>query len=157
MMSLVREAVRSIDRNSANSKPSPAHSYQYPFEPNPLWSAFYAPALEIRHYLEGVAHKYGVHRFIKLRHQVRNYHWDDTLKRWYTFSCDLLQRLSLAYLKCRKFSVENLATGKVTEDDADILIVATGPLNTIQWPEIQGLETFQGARMHSAAWDEAYV
>ncbi|KAL2061107.1 hypothetical protein VTL71DRAFT_7380 [Oculimacula yallundae] len=115
----------------------PAHSYQYPFEPNPLWSAFYAPALEIRHYLEGVAKKYGVHRFIKMRHQVKEHHWDDTKKRW-------------------KFSVENLATGEVMEDDADILIVASGPLNQLKWPDIKGLETFKGARMHSAAWDEVY-
>ena len=35
----------------------PAHSYQYSFEPNPNWSAFYAPAPEIRAYLEGVREK----------------------------------------------------------------------------------------------------
>ncbi len=36
----------------------PAHSYEYSFEPNPHWSAFYAPAPEIRTYLEAVVKRY---------------------------------------------------------------------------------------------------
>ncbi|PVH67865.1 flavin-binding monooxygenase [Cadophora sp. DSE1049] len=103
------------------------HSYQYSFEPNPSWSSFYAPALEIRHYLENVAGKYGIMRFVRTRHQIT-----------------------------QKYTVESLANGEVIEDETDILIVATGPLNKIKWPKVNGLGSLKGALMHSAAWDENY-
>jgi cation diffusion facilitator CzcD-associated flavoprotein CzcO len=43
-----------------------AHSYQYSFAPNPHWSKFYAPAQEIRAYLEGVVDKFSVGRCLQL-------------------------------------------------------------------------------------------
>jgi hypothetical protein len=60
----------------------PAHSYQYSFDPNPDWSAFYAPQAEICAYLNGIAEKYGVTRFIKLQHEVESCSWDDMAKKW---------------------------------------------------------------------------
>jgi cation diffusion facilitator CzcD-associated flavoprotein CzcO len=46
-----------------------AHSYQYSFEPNPNWSALYAPAAEIQAYLEGVA-------------KIKECSWDEKLAKW---------------------------------------------------------------------------
>lgn len=60
----------------------PAHSYQYSFDPNPHWSAFYASQPEIRAYLERMAEKYGVMRFIKLSHEVESCRWDQDAKKW---------------------------------------------------------------------------
>lgn len=60
----------------------PAHSYQYSFNPNPDWSAFYAPQREIWAYLHGTAEKYGVLRFVKLQHEVKSCRWDDNRKKW---------------------------------------------------------------------------
>ena len=60
-----------------------AHSYQYSFEPNPTWSAFYAPAAEICKYLHRVAEKYGVMRHVQLSHKVLSCIWDDSAKKWY--------------------------------------------------------------------------
>ena len=60
----------------------PAHSYQYSFDPNPDWSAFYAPQPEIRAYLERMAVKYGVMRFVKLSHEVESCRWDQDAKKW---------------------------------------------------------------------------
>jgi hypothetical protein len=60
-----------------------AHSYQYTFEPNPTWSAFYAPAAEICKYLHRVAEKYDVMRYVQLSHKVLNCTWDDSAKKWY--------------------------------------------------------------------------
>jgi cation diffusion facilitator CzcD-associated flavoprotein CzcO len=60
-----------------------AHSYQYTFEPNPTWSAFYAPAAEICKYLHRVAEKYGVMRYVQLSHKVISCRWDDSAKKWY--------------------------------------------------------------------------
>lgn len=61
----------------------PAHSYQYSFDPNPNWSAFYAPQAEIYAYLSGMAEKYGVTRFVKLQHEVESCIWDDVAKKWF--------------------------------------------------------------------------
>lgn len=61
----------------------PSHSYQYSFDPNPHWSAFYAPATEICAYLQGIADKYGVMRYVKLSHKLTNCKWDDQAKKWY--------------------------------------------------------------------------
>src|SRR3982074_2897953 len=60
-----------------------AHSYQYTFEPNPSWSAFYAPAPEICKYLHKVAEKYGVMRYVKTLHKVLDCNWDENAKKWY--------------------------------------------------------------------------
>lgn len=42
------------------------------------------------------------------------------------------------------------------EIKADFLVSAVGQLNVPQWPEIQGIETFNGKKMHSARWDWSY-
>lgn len=60
-----------------------AHSYQFSFEPNKKWSGFYAKAEEIRNYVEGVADKYGASRFIRLKHNVTQCTWDDSMKQWW--------------------------------------------------------------------------
>ncbi|PVH68350.1 FAD/NAD(P)-binding domain-containing protein [Cadophora sp. DSE1049] len=115
----------------------PAHSYQYTFEPNPHWSAFYAPANEICNYLTMVADKYGVNRFVRLSHRVTSCEWDDNIKRW-------------------KLAITNSKTTETYQDEADVLIVARGGLNNIKWPAIPGLHSFKGEVMHSAAWNERY-
>ncbi|KAK3330814.1 hypothetical protein B0H66DRAFT_75606 [Apodospora peruviana] len=115
----------------------PSHSYQYSFAPNPHWSNLYAPGSEIRHYLQDVAQKYGATRFIKTCHRVDGCAWDAVEKKW-------------------KISVTNLATGESFEDSANILVTARGQLNEPNWPDIPGLDKFQGKVMHSGAWDESY-
>ncbi|KAI9048091.1 hypothetical protein LZ554_007887 [Drepanopeziza brunnea f. sp. 'monogermtubi'] len=115
----------------------PSHSYQYSFDPNPNWSAFYAPAKEIWTYLSGVAEKFGVTRFVKLSHRVESCRWDDGAKKW-------------------NIAVQNLATGETFQDDADVLISARGGLNEIAWPKIPGFGSFTGEVMHSAAWNQSY-
>lgn len=115
----------------------PSHSYQYSFQPNPNWSSLYAPAAEIQSYLQDVAQKYSADRFIKLRHQVEGCHWDDKTAKW-------------------NVTVKNLVTEEIIHDQADVVISARGNLNTPSWPDIDGLKTFKGEVMHSAAWKEDY-
>lgn len=59
----------------------------------------------------------------------------------------------------RKWTViiEQLDTGIVFEDKAEILMNAAGYIYQWKWPDIQGLETFAGKRMHSANWDQDFV
>ncbi|KAL4724334.1 hypothetical protein ACLX1H_008948 [Fusarium chlamydosporum] len=114
----------------------PSHSYQYTFAPNKAWSGFYAPAEEICAYIEDVADRYGAKRFIHLQHKVTSSVWNDTTKKWH-------------------LTVETNSEGSFTEE-VDIVIAARGNLNDIAWPDIPGLETFRGKKMHSAAWDQEY-
>lgn len=62
----------------------PAHSYQYTYAPNldPGWSGFYAPAEEICAYIQRTAERFGVDRFVRLRHLVEDVRWDDVGKLW---------------------------------------------------------------------------
>ncbi|KUJ11162.1 flavin-binding monooxygenase [Mollisia scopiformis] len=115
----------------------PSHSYQYSFDPNPNWSAFYAPAKEICAYLHGIADKYGVMRHVKLSHKITSCKWNDYTKKW-------------------ELTVENVKTGETINDDADVLLSARGNLNDFVWPKIPGFETFKGEVMHSAAWNQQY-
>lgn len=66
-------------------------------------------------------------------------------------------RMGGADLIYRKVEVLNLLTNETFVDEADVLITARGNLNNIKWPEIEGLDTFKGKLLHSAAWDERYI
>lgn len=55
----------------------------------------------------------------------------------------------------RKLTVQNLKTGEIFIEDCNILITARGQLNNMSWPNIPGLDKFQGKIMHSGQWDES--
>lgn len=42
------------------------------------------------------------------------------------------------------------------EDECDLLLYATGVLNNFKWPEIPGLDKFQGRVVHTARWPHDY-
>ncbi|KAK7544599.1 uncharacterized protein J3D65DRAFT_27201 [Phyllosticta citribraziliensis] len=115
----------------------PSHSYQYSFEPNTNWSSLYAPAREIQAYIERTSHKYGADRFVKLSHKIKECRWDDHDGKWHV-------------------KVEDLENSRVFDDEAEVLISARGNLNDMAWPDIEGLDSFQGELMHSARWNESY-
>ncbi|KAI6846811.1 FAD/NAD(P)-binding domain-containing protein [Hortaea werneckii] len=116
----------------------PSHSYQFSFNPKHDWSSLYAPSWEIREYIESTARKFGADRFVHLEHEVVGCRWDEAEGKW--------------HVRVRKGGPE----GEVFEDVADVVVTARGNLNTKQWPDIEGLGSFQGEVMHSAAWDEGY-
>ncbi|KAH6984737.1 hypothetical protein BKA56DRAFT_481176 [Ilyonectria sp. MPI-CAGE-AT-0026] len=115
----------------------PAHSYQYSFAPNKKWSSFYAPSEEICTYIQNVAQTYGATRFIKLQHEVTRCRWDDTLNKWH-------------------LTVQQVDTGEIFTEDADVVISAKGNLNQFAWPSIPGIDMFEGEKMHSAQWNQSY-
>ncbi|EMC95153.1 hypothetical protein BAUCODRAFT_527822 [Baudoinia panamericana UAMH 10762] len=114
----------------------PSHSYQFSFNPKPDWSSLYAPSWEIRDYIESSAKKYGADRFIKLRHEVTDCEWREDEGKW--------------HVKVKK------PNGEIFEDTCEILVSARGLLNNKQWPDIEGLRSFQGEIMHSAGWNDSY-
>ncbi|KAK6434497.1 hypothetical protein LTR95_009321 [Oleoguttula sp. CCFEE 5521] len=114
----------------------PSHSYQFSFNPKHDWSALYAPASEIRDYLESTAKKYGVERFVKLRHEVTECRWDQGEGKW--------------HVQVRQ------PDGAIIEDTCDMLVSARGNLNNKQWPTIDGLRSFEGEIMHLSDWNQSY-
>ena len=107
----------------------PSHFYSYSFALNPEWSQRFAPGAEIEAYFEDVARRYGVEQRIRYGAEVSRCAFEDG--RW------------------------RLATGDGRTDVADVVIAATGVLHHPAYPDIAGLDTFAGARFHSARWDHA--
>lgn len=104
----------------------PSHFYEFSFAPNPDWSRRYAPQAEIKAYLERLVRDEGVERAFRFNTTVRSATWDNS-GHW----------------------VLDTSGG---EHVADVLIAACGQLSTPKYPDIQGLEGFEGPAFHTANW-----
>lgn len=102
----------------------------YPRQPH--WSAFYAPGSEIQAYLQGVANKYKLMRYIKLRHELTNAIWNSDAGKW---------NLTLS------------TPNGLIQDAADFVINCTGSHSRWEWPDIEGLFDFKGRVVHSGEWN----
>jgi cation diffusion facilitator CzcD-associated flavoprotein CzcO len=105
----------------------PSHLYSYSFEPNPEWSHRFSPGDEIQAYFEGVARRHGVTPRIRFGAEV----------------------VRLAFTGGRW----QLTLKDGGRDEVDVVIAATGVLHHPKYPEIEGLDSFEGACFHSARWD----
>jgi cation diffusion facilitator CzcD-associated flavoprotein CzcO len=105
----------------------PSHFYSYSFAPNPDWSHRFSPGAEIQAYFEDVARRYGVDSRIRYESEITRCAFEDG--RW------------------------TLETAQGETDVADFVIAATGVLHHPAYPEIEGLDDFEGAAFHSARWN----
>ena len=105
----------------------PSHLYCYSFALNPDWSHLYSPGDEIEAYFEGVAEDRGVLRHVRFGDEV----------------------VSCAFIDGRW----HLTTDQGVHDEVDVVIAATGVLHHPKYPDIKGLDSFEGAMFHSARWD----
>lgn len=129
----------------------PAHIYCYSFEGDANWSEVcrfqqnpdpaekepsleqhYAGGSEILQYLRRCAEKFRARQFIRFQHKVTSAIWNHERARW-------------------NLEVEH--DGQILHDSAEILINAGGFLNAWKWPDIPGIESFEGKLLHTAAWD----
>lgn len=108
----------------------PSSTYSYSFEPNPWWSRMYAPGAELKKYAVHVAEKYDVRKYMQFNTVVEGALWDDDEKFW------------------------TLTTSDGKHIRARILLAATGFLSQPRKPEIDGIESFAGTVLHTAAWDD---
>ena len=106
----------------------PSHLYSYSFEPNPNWSHTFSPQPEIWDYIRHCVRKYGVEPHIRYRHEVQSAHWDDDRQLW---------------------ELET-SQGPYT---ADVVVSGMGGLHIPSYPDIPGLDDFQGEKFHSAEWN----
>lgn len=107
----------------------PSRSYQYRFAPNPDWSRLFSSGSEIRAYVIRVAREHELERHISFRTEVSAVRWEHDAWR--------------------------LRTSTGEEDAFDFVITAAGALVRPRAPEIPGLDSFAGARFHSAEWDHS--
>lgn len=105
----------------------PARYYTYSFEPNPHWSALFAPGAEIQEYFERVTADYGLARHLRFNQEIDHGRFEDG--RWH------------------------LWTKAGEEIVADFVVAATGFLHHPHVPELPGLDTFEGPAFHTARWD----
>ncbi|KAI3319407.1 FAD/NAD(P)-binding domain-containing protein [Xylariaceae sp. AK1471] len=114
----------------------PSHNYTWSFEPKLDWTAVYAPAEEIYKYFDGFANKYSLKQHVRLEHQVIGAYWNNDKDGY-------------------DIKVKDIANNLVVTDHCDILINASGILNHWRWPEIPGLDKYEGTLLHTANWDES--
>ncbi len=107
-----------------------SHLYSFSFAPNPTWTRSYSRQPEIQRYLRGCAERFGVTPYIRFGREVTSASWIEDARVWRIETNDGVF-------------------------EADALVGAGGALSEPAIPKLPGLDTFQGAKMHSARWDHA--
>lgn len=109
----------------------PAPLYSFSFAPNPRWQRRFAAAPEILAYQQALAERHGLKQHLRLDTAVLSAAWDEAAACWRV----------------------QLEGGELIE--ATCFVCSTGPLSVPRWPAIEGLDSFAGARVHSARWDSS--
>lgn len=107
----------------------PSLSYSFSFERNPYWSRVFAPGTELKAYAEHCVEKYRLRSRIRLNTGVTGGEFDEQNDVW-----------------------------RVSTDSGEVLtarfiVGATGVLTQPKNPDIPGIDTFKGIKMHTARWD----
>ena len=112
----------------------PNHYYSYSFRRKTDWADYYSKGAEIEEYLETCACEFGVQDDIEFEIEVLSAEYDEDNARW---------RVTLRD-----------AEGATRVVEANVVISATGQLNRPKYPDIPGMETFEGPIFHSARWPD---
>ena len=108
----------------------PSHLYCYSYEPY-RWTRSFAAQPEILTYMQGVAKKHDIYQHIRFGCEVTASHFDDATATWQIDCADGRS------FRCR------------------VAISARGALHIPAFPNIDGLDRFEGIKMHSAQWDHS--
>lgn len=109
----------------------PVSLYQFSFAPSLVWNKGFPEADEVEAYANELVDRYQLAPGIRLGEGVKTAEWSEENKRW------------------------AITTSKGETVTGDALIGALGQLNKPKWPEIEGLENFEGPIMHTARWDRS--
>jgi cation diffusion facilitator CzcD-associated flavoprotein CzcO len=110
----------------------PSRLYSYSFAPNPDWSHTYSGSAEILGYIDSMVESAGIAPHIRFEHTVTGLRYDEDAGEWTV----LLQDREPVR--------------------ARTVILASGPLANASLPDIPGIETYEGHKIHSARWDHDY-
>ncbi|KAG6821331.1 hypothetical protein H0H93_000192 [Arthromyces matolae] len=107
--------------------------YSLSSDQNPEWQSSHPFQPEILEYWKNLSHKYALTSHIQVNTLVVKAVWDS--KR-----------------NCYSIITKDLKTGNQSIAEAEILISAMGILEVPRFPEIPGVQDFEGAMFHSARW-----
>ena len=107
----------------------PSFSYQFSFAQRADWSRSYAPGRELKRYADDLVDEYNLRPRIRFNSRVERAQWDEVAGLWQL----------------------ELAGGKHL--NTRFIVNASGVLTTPRLPDIAGIDTFQGTKVHTARWD----
>lgn len=107
----------------------PSHVYSLSFEQNPNWSRRYATSWEIQEYLLGVVDKHRLRDQMRLNTEVLEARFDEESGTW------------------------QLTLSEGDNFTARAVIAGVGGLVDPSYPNIPGMDEFQGEMMHTARWN----
>jgi cation diffusion facilitator CzcD-associated flavoprotein CzcO len=110
----------------------PSLLYSFSFAANPNWSRTYSPAAEICRHLEDMATRFGLRRHLRFGQQVDKLSFDESAGVW------------------------TATTSGGKRFHARTVILAAGPLPDASFPDIRGIDSYRGRKIHSARWDHDY-
>ena len=110
----------------------PSNLYSYSFAKNPDWSRGFSGSREILAYIHHLADRYDLRRLIRFGHTVSGLRFDEPAGVW------------------------RVDTSRGETLTARSVVMAQGPLSNASFPDIVGIETFAGHKIHSARWDHSY-
>ena len=105
-----------------------AHSYSFSYAPNPDWSASFVEQAEIQAYLARCATEFGLDPHIRLNTRITRAHYQ-----------------AEGYWKLQTSS------GEVHE--YDVVINAMGNQHTPKFPDVPGMDRFEGDSWHGTRWN----
>lgn len=107
----------------------PSHLYSYSFARRSTWSRRFPKQPEILDYLRSVVTEHGLDAHLRFGTEVTSATWDDATNEW------------------------ELTTGAATTSRFDVVVWGLGQLNRPKWPDIDGIDAFEGTIFHSARWN----
>ncbi|MGX1778629.1 flavin-containing monooxygenase [Nocardia brasiliensis] len=110
----------------------PSMLYSFSFAPNPYWTRSFAPAPEICRHIEGLADRFDVRRHIRFNEEVTALDFDEGEGVW------------------------TVTTAAGEQIRARTVVSAAGPLSDSSFPDIRGIDSFNGHKILSSKWDHGY-
>jgi 4-hydroxyacetophenone monooxygenase len=112
---------------------TPNHAYSFSFARPNRWSRFFAPQPELETYLQRTADECDVAPHIEFDTALVGARWDGDTQHWH---------------------VELRGPNGVERRECRVLISAIGQLNIPKFPDLEGLDDFEGRSFHSSDWPD---
>lgn len=109
-----------------------SHIYSYSFALNPQWKRYFSKQPELLTYIEDCIDRFDLRPHIRFGSAVSAASYDAARRGW-------------------RLTIDN-GSGRMVDEDADIVVSALGQLNVPSLPDIKGLDSFAGDVAHTARW-----
>lgn len=107
-------------------------TYSFSYEQLSDWSRVFAPGAELKKYADHCATKYGVRPYMRFNSEVQTSTFEPETHTWVT----------------------QLKGGDILR--SRYLVLATGGLTIPKLPDIEGIDSFKGKKIHTARWDHNF-